>query len=243
MVIIPAIDLRGGKCVRLYKGDYNQEKLYDDDPAARARLWADAGAELIHIVDLDGARSGERSNMRAISAIREAVTQELELGGGIRTLEDARIVFDLGIDRVIIGTAALHTPALVEELAALYPGRVILGADARNGSVAVDGWRKDSQRDVYEFAQSFSHLPLAGVIFTDVDTDGTLAGPNIEAQRRMASSVTLPLIASGGISSIEDLLSLARAGIPRLEGVIVGRALYEGCFTLEEAIRRVRDEV
>jgi len=243
MLIIPAIDLRDGKCVRLYKGDYDQEKLYDDDPSARARLWAEAGAERIHIVDLDGARSGERRNTRAISAIRAAVTQELELGGGIRTLEDARIVFDLGIDFVILGTAALHNPALVEELAALYPGRVILGADARNGSVAVDGWRNDGARDVYEFARSFSHLPLGGVIFTDVDTDGTLAGPNIEAQRRMASSISLPLIASGGISSIQDLLDLAGAGIPRLQGVITGRALYEGCFTLEEAIRRVRDRI
>ena len=240
MQIIPAIDLCGGKCVRLYKGDYAQEKQYDDDPAARARLWAESGAELIHIVDLDGAKSGERVNTRAISAIRGAVTQELELGGGIRTLEDARVVFDLGINRVIIGTAALHTPTLVEELAALYPGRVLLGADARNGSVAVDGWRSDSRRDVYEFARSFTHLPLAGVIFTDVDTDGTLAGPNIEAQRRMAETMTLPLIASGGISSIDDLLELERAGIPRLFGVIVGRALYEECFTLEEAIRRVR---
>jgi len=240
MVIIPAIDLLGGKCVRLYKGDYAREKRYDDDPAARARLWADAGADLIHLVDLEGARSGERCNMPAVAAIREAVTVELELGGGIRTAEDARALFDMGIDRVIIGTAALHNPALVGELAVRYPGKILLGADARGGRLAVDGWQVESTRDVYDFAEGFSHLPLAGVVFTDVDTDGTLSGPNIEAQRRMASRVRAPLIASGGIASLDDLIRLSMAGIDGLAGVIVGRALYEGCFTLQEGIEALR---
>jgi len=237
MLIIPAIDIRGGKCVRLYKGDYAQEKAYDDDPASRARLWQECGASRIHIVDLDAARSGKSANTEAIRAIRAAVSAQLELGGGIRSQEDAARVFDLGIDYAIIGTAAQQDPQLVEKLALQFPGRVLLGADARNGTIATHGWLADSALDAYDFARGFSGLPLGGVIFTDVDTDGTLGGPNIEAQRRMASCVSLPLIASGGISSMQDLRNLAGAGIPRLLGVIVGRAVYEGRLDLAEAVR------
>jgi len=241
MLIIPAIDIRDGKCVRLYKGDYAQEKAYDDNPAARARLWEEAGAARIHIVDLDAARSGKSANTRAIRAIRDAVGARLELGGGIRSREDAERVFDLGIDYVIIGTAAQQDPQLVEKLALRFPERVLLGADARNGMIATHGWQTDSALDVYDFARSFSGLPLGGVIFTDVDTDGTLNGPNIEAQRRMASCISCPLIASGGISSMQDLRDLASADIPRLLGVIVGRAVYEGRLDLAEAVREFHD--
>ncbi|MDR2733361.1 MAG: 1-(5-phosphoribosyl)-5-[(5-phosphoribosylamino)methylideneamino]imidazole-4-carboxamide isomerase [Spirochaetota bacterium] len=240
MLIIPAIDLRDGKCVRLYKGDYAQEKIYDDNPASRARLWEEAGAARIHIVDLDAARSGTSANIEAIRAIRDATGARLELGGGIRSREDAERIFDLGIDYVIIGTAALQNPGLVENLALQFPERILLGADARNGMIATHGWQTDSVQDVYAFARGFTDLPLAGVIFTDVDTDGTLDGPNIEAQRRMASCISLPLIASGGVSSMQDIQDLANAGIPRLQGVIVGRAVYEGRLDLAEAVQAFR---
>ena len=241
MRIIPAIDLRGGRCVRLFKGDYAMEKVYDDDPASRAKAWEEGGAELIHVVDLDGARDGIRRNMESIQAIRMAVSCMIEVGGGVRSLEDARALFEHGIDRVVIGTGAQRNKLLVESLANLYPGRVILGADAKNDKLAVEGWHSVSADNVYSFAASFNNLPLAGVIYTDVDTDGTLKGPNIPAQRKMGDVISCPLIASGGISNLEDLHRLAEAGIRKLDGVIVGTALYEGRFTLTEAIQAVQD--
>ena len=240
MLVIPAIDIRGGKCVRLFKGDYAQEKTYDEDPAARARLWEQGGAGLVHVVDLDGARDGIRKNMDAIRAIRKATGCRLEVGGGIRSIEDAEALLKSGIDRVVIGTIALQNPMLVESLAELYPGRIILGADARGGKLAVNGWKETADADVYEFAASFSDLPLAAIIFTDVDTDGTLKGPNIPAQTRMAAAISCPLIASGGISVLDDIVALSRTGIENLEGVIVGTALYENRFTLPEAIEVLR---
>lgn len=239
MLIIPAIDLIEGRCVRLFKGDYSMEKIYDDDPAARALIWEDGGASIIHIVDLDGARDGQRKNMTSIESIRKAVSCKIEVGGGVRSLEDARALFDAGIDRVVIGTSAQRNRLFVESLANLYPGRVLLGADAKNEKLAVEGWQNVSRDNVYSFAASFNSLPLAGVIYTDVDTDGTLKGPNIPAQMSMGQAISCPLIASGGISSLADLGALARAGIPNLAGVIVGTALYEERFTLAEAIKEV----
>jgi len=241
MRVIPAIDLLGGRCVRLFKGDYAMEKVYDDDPASRARFWEEGGADLIHVVDLDGARDGFRKNMNSIVAIRRAVSCRIEVGGGVRSLEDARARLDEGIDMVVIGTGAQRNKLLVESLANLYPGRIILGADAKKDRLAVEGWQSVSADNVYSFAASFNTLPLAGVIYTDVDTDGTLSGPNIPAQRTMGESISCPLIASGGISSLNDLRALATAGIPHLAGVIVGTALYEGRFSLPEAIQAVRD--
>lgn len=240
MLIIPAIDLIGGQCVRLYKGDYAREKVYDPDPARRARFWQEGGAELIHIVDLEGARGGEQPNLEAIRAIRAAVSCAIEVGGGIRSAEDAERLLEAGINRVIVGTLAMRDPVPVEYLARRYPERIILGADARDGLVSSDGWEKTAGRDVYEFAASFNRLPLGGVLFTDIDTDGTLTGPNIPAQRRMGGVITNPLIASGGIASLDDITALARAGIPNIYGVIIGTALYEGLFTLEQAIAAVR---
>ena len=236
MIIIPAIDLIGGKCVRLYKGDYNKEKVYDENPASRARKWQDGGAELIHIVDLEGAKDGEQPNLEAIRSIRNAVDCKIEVGGGIRCAEDAERLLELGVDRVILGTLAVRDPVPVEYLARKYPDRIILGADARDGKITSSGWLKTDDRDAYGFAAGFNSLPLAGVLFTDIETDGALCGPNIPAQMKMGQAITNPLIASGGISSLEDISKLATAGIPNLYGVIIGTALYEEAFTLEEAI-------
>jgi phosphoribosylformimino-5-aminoimidazole carboxamide ribotide isomerase len=194
---------------------------------------------LIHVVDLDGARGGGRRNHGTITAIRQAVDCPLEVGGGIRSIEDAEALFAIGVDRVIMGTVAVQDPLPVEFLAGRYPGRVIIGADGRGGKVAMHGWQEVGERDIYQFAASFNHLRLGGVLFTDIDTDGALVGPNIEAQRRMGEGISNPLIASGGISDIEDLCRLARAGIRNLFGVVVGTALYEQRFSLSEAIREV----
>lgn len=236
MIVIPAIDLIAGRCVRLYKGDYQREKVYDTDPVARARFWHENGANLIHLVDLDGAREGFGANGEVIRSIRKGVDCLLEVGGGIRSAEDAQYYLEMGIDRVILGTMAARDPVPVEYLAGKYPGRIIVGADAIKGRVAIQGWQKTAARDVFSFAASFNHLNLAGILFTDVDTDGTLQGPNIAAQRRMGESIDNPLIASGGISRLDDISRLAGAGIPNLYGVVVGTALYEEVFTLPEAL-------
>lgn len=241
MKIIPAIDLRDGKCVRLYQGDYNQQTVYDDNPVERAKAWEDNGAGLIHLVDLDGAREGFRINLDSIRAIRQAVRCELEVGGGIRSFDDAENLLQMGIERVILGTVAAKQPVLVDTLSKKYPGRIILGADALNGKVAVSGWQHAENLDVFEFAASFNHLQLAGVLFTDVATDGSLKGPNIPAQQKMGSMINQPLIASGGIGSLQDLQALRMAEIPNLYGVIVGTALYEKKFTLSEAVKAVTD--
>lgn len=241
MKIIPAIDIRDNKCVRLYQGDYNKEKIYDEDPVARAKKWQNQGAHLIHIVDLDGAREGYRKNLDTILQIRNSVNCTLEVGGGIRSLDDAINLLESGIERIILGTIAVKQPFLVDTLAKKFPGRIILGADAKDGQVAVDGWLKAENLDVFEFAASFNHLDLAGVLFTDVATDGSLEGPNIPAQQKMGSLINQPLIASGGIGSLNDLDSLKKAEINNLAGIIVGTALYEKKFTLQEAIEAVSD--
>jgi len=240
MIIIPAIDLIGGKCVRLHKGDYSKEKVYDESPASRARLWEEGGAQLIHIVDLEGAREGEQPNMQAIRSIRKVVSCRIEAGGGIRSAEDAQRLLELGVNRVIMGTLAVREPGTVEQLARRYPDRIILGADARDGKISCAGWIKTDERDAFSFAAGFNNLPLAGVLFTDIETDGALCGPNILAQKKMGEAITNPLIASGGISSLEDIRALARAGIQNLFGVIIGTALYEEAFTLQQAIEVAR---
>ena len=241
MKIIPAIDLIDGKCVRLYKGDYKRVKIYDDNPVRRAGFWEDSGAQIIHLVDLDGAKDGTEVNFNIIKEIRKTVTCSLEIGGGIRSREDAVSYLDIGIDRIILGTSAVTNPELVHSLARDYPGRIIVGADAKNGKISVHGWQEEADIDSYDFAASFNNDELAGILFTDIDTDGTLSGPNIRAQREMGKSIDNPLIASGGISSLEDLKTLAGADIKNLWGVVVGIALYEKKFTLQDAITEVNN--
>jgi phosphoribosylformimino-5-aminoimidazole carboxamide ribotide isomerase len=230
--IWPAIDLRGGQCVRLQQGDYNRETVFGEDPAAMARHWVAEGAACLHLVDLDGARDGRPGNSKSVQAILGSVDVPCELGGGIRTEESIAYCLDLGLSRLVIGTRALEEPDWFRRLCRTFPGRLALGIDARDGRVATQGWLKTSDTSAIELARTFDGEPLAAIIYTDIATDGMLAGPNVAAMQAMQSAVETPVIASGGITTAEDVRSLARAG---LAGCIIGRSLYEGRLTLAEA--------
>jgi phosphoribosylformimino-5-aminoimidazole carboxamide ribotide isomerase len=232
--IIPAIDLRGGQCVRLRQGDYAQETVFGNDPAAMARHWVDLGATMLHLVDLDGAREGRPVNLSAIQGIVASAKVPCELGGGLRQEQDLRLAFDLGIERVVIGTQALKNPDWFATMAQRFPGKLLLGVDAKQGRVATEGWLEVSSCPATQLAKQFESLPIAGLIYTDIARDGMMAGPNVEAMYEMAQAVKLPVIASGGVTTLNDVRALAR--LP-LAACIVGRALYEGTLLLPEAIR------
>jgi phosphoribosylformimino-5-aminoimidazole carboxamide ribotide isomerase len=233
MQVIPAIDLRGGRCVRLVQGDYDRETVFGDDPAAMALQWVAEGAERLHLVDLDGAKAGRPVNVDAVRAILSAVAVPCQIGGGIRDDETAAAWLDAGIERVIVGTQALRQPEWFRALAGRFPNRVVLGLDARDGRVATDGWLDVSSVLAVRLAEQFDDLPLAAVIYTDIARDGMLEGPNLAATRQLAERIKTPVIASGGVGSLEDLARLAELPIA---GCIVGRALYDGRFRLSEAI-------
>lgn len=235
MQVIPAIDLRGGRCVRLVQGDFDRETVFGDDPAAMAARWVADGAERLHLVDLDGAKTGRPANVEAVRAILSAVDIPCQIGGGIRDDASAAAWLDAGIERVIVGTQALKDPAWFRNLAERFPNRVVLGLDARDGRVATDGWLDVSSVLAVSLAEQFDDLPLAAVIYTDIACDGMLTGPNIEATRQLADRIKTPVIASGGVGSLEDL---ARLAVLPIAGCIVGRALYEGRFRLAEALNR-----
>lgn len=240
MIIIPAIDLKDGKCVRLLQGKEDEVTVYSDDPAAMANKWVDLGARLLHLVDLDGAFSGEQKNYDKIRAIRKAIHIPIELGGGIRDISRIEMLVNIGIDRVIIGTSATSNPDMVKEACKKYPGQVIVGIDAKDGKVAVKGWVEITELDAVEFAQSVEQFGIAGIIYTDISRDGMLIGPNIDAMAKMVESVKVPVIASGGVSNIEDIKSLTK--IDNLWGVITGKALYSGALDLREAIELVKSK-
>jgi len=241
MQIIPAIDLLDGHCVRLHQGDYDQVTRFSDDPVAQALRWQSQGARRLHLVDLDGARSGQPVNDAAVKAITSALTIPVQLGGGVRTVDRAEELLACGLDRVILGTVALEQPDLVDALAARHPGRIVVGIDAKNGNVATRGWIDESETPATELARRFSASGIAAIISTDIATDGTLAGPNLTALRAMAEASSVPLIASGGIGTLEHLLSLLAIEPLGVEGVIVGRALYDGRVDLSEALLAVDD--
>ncbi len=234
MQIWPAIDLRGGKCVRLVQGDYRRELVFGEDPAAMARRLVEQGAECLHLVDLDGARTGEPENFHVVQAIVEAVDVPCELGGGIRDEQVIDEALDMGLSRLVIGTRALRDPDWFRRVADEYPGRLVLGIDARNGQVATDGWLETSSLPAVELARQFEDAPLAAIIYTDIAKDGMLEGPNVPAMREMRESVRLPVIASGGVTTTADVARLAAAG---MAGCIIGRALYEEKLTLPEALK------
>lgn len=238
MIIIPAIDLKDGKCVRLLQGKEDEVTVYSDDPAAMANKWVDLGARLLHLVDLDGAFSGEQKNYDKIRAIRKAIQIPIELGGGIRDISRIDMLVNIGIDRVIIGTSAASNPDMLKEASKKYPGQVIVGIDAKDGKVAVKGWVEITELDAVEFAQSVEKLGIAGIIYTDISRDGMLIGPNLDAMAKMVESVKVPVIASGGVSNIDDIKSLMK--IDNLWGVITGKALYSGALDLREAIELVK---
>lgn len=234
MEIWPAIDLRGGRCVRLKQGDYRRETVFSEDPVAMARHWVELGARRLHLVDLDGARDGLPGNLPSVEAIVRAAGIPCELGGGIRSEGTVRELLDLGLSRLVIGTLAIRQPDWFRRMCRQFPGRMVLGIDARDSRVATDGWLETSDVDAVDLAHQFDGEPLAAVVYTDIATDGMLAGPNVEAMARMQAAVDLPVVASGGVRSAEDVARLAAAG---MAGAIIGRALYEGTLTLPDAIR------
>lgn len=234
MQIWPAIDLRGGKCVRLEQGDYSRETVFGDDPAEVARRWVSAGADCLHLVDLDGAREGQSVNRDAVAAILNAVKVPCQLGGGVRDEASIRAFLDLGLARVVIGTRAVRDPLWFGTMCRRYPQRMVLGIDARDGLVATDGWQQTSHITARELAGQLAAEPIAAIVYTDIARDGMMAGPNFVAMRELNESVQLPVIASGGVTSVEDVHGLVQIG---LAGCIIGRALYEGKLELDDAIR------
>lgn len=233
MRILPAIDLRGGQCVRLRQGDYTQQTVFGDDPAALARRWVEQGATFLHLVDLDGARQGHPVNGDSVRRIVQTAGVPCQLGGGLRSEEHIREALSWGVERVILGTRALLDPAWSEEMCRRFPGRICVGIDARQGRVAIQGWQRDSEQSALELARRCALWPLAAIIYTDISRDGMLEGPNIEATAELAAAVSVPVIASGGVTTLEDLAQLRRCG---LAGCIIGRALYEGRIDLRAAI-------
>ena len=237
MIFFPAIDLKDGQCVRLYQGDMDQATVFGDDPAVQARMFAEAGAGWLHVVDLNGAVSGRPVNEDAVTGILDALEIPVQLGGGIRDRETIAFWLERGIRRVILGTAALHYPDLVRQACRDHPDRVAVGIDARDGLVAVEGWTEVSGTTALDLAKKFEDCGVATIIYTDIARDGAMIGPNIEATISLAKAVSTPVIASGGVSSMADLEALKAAGDGLLEGVISGRALYDGRIELAEAVR------
>jgi phosphoribosylformimino-5-aminoimidazole carboxamide ribotide isomerase len=240
--LYPAIDLRGGRCVRLFQGDYQQETVYDDDPVAVARRFVGQGASWLHVVDLDAARTGEAINQTVIQTIVQVADCKVQVGGGIRNRERLRHLLDIGVQRVVIGSAAVDNPAFVEEALGMYGDRVALGLDAREGRVATHGWLDTSAVPVEQLAARMVALGAETFIFTDIARDGTLTGPNVEAIRSLAQATGRQVIASGGVRSTADLLELVRYDSEGVAGAIVGKALYTGDLRLEEALQVIGKE-
>lgn len=239
MDVIPAIDLLEGRCVRLYQGDYDRSQVFNDNPTDVARQWVEQGASRLHIVDLDGAKAGKPVNTKTIEAIVRAVSVPVQVGGGLRDRMGVTQLLNIGVERVILGTAAVEDHALVKQLCQEFSGKIVVGIDARNGLVATRGWLETSDVQATELAQQMSQLGAAAIIYTDIHRDGTLSGPNLDALRELARSISIPIIASGGVSSVTDLLSLLALEPLGVRGVIVGRALYTGDISLKEALQAV----
>jgi len=233
MQIWPAIDLRGGKCVRLQQGDYARETVFSEDPVAVARQFAADGAQYLHLVDLDGARDGKPTNHDVVRKIVEAVDMQCELGGGVRDQATIETLLGTGLHRLVLGTAALKNANWFRQMCQQYPERLVLGIDARSGMVATDGWLETSKTPATELADQFRDVPLAAIVYTDIETDGMLKGPNVEAMAQMQRHVVVPVVASGGVTTIDDVCRLDAAGLP---AAIIGRAIYEGTLKLTEAV-------
>ncbi|MCM1982482.1 1-(5-phosphoribosyl)-5-[(5-phosphoribosylamino)methylideneamino]imidazole-4-carboxamide isomerase [Lyngbya confervoides] len=239
MDVIPAIDLLEGKCVRLYQGDYQQSEVFSEDPVAMAQHWQQMGAPWLHLVDLDGAKTGEPTNLGIIAQIAEALSIPIQVGGGLRSRDRVAALLALGVQRAILGTVALENPDLVRSLCQEFPGQILVGIDARHGKVATRGWLETSSTDALSLAQRMEGCGVSAIIYTDIQRDGTLSGPNLPALREMATALSIPVIASGGISSITDLLSLLSLEMEGVSGAIVGRALYTHNLNFKEALQAV----
>ncbi len=240
MIVIPAIDLKEGRCVRLEQGLMERDTVFNDNPAAQALEWQKQGAELLHIVDLDGAFAGEPKNRAAIEAIVGAINIPTQLGGGIRDLATVEAYLSLGVGRVILGTAAQRNPELVKEACAKFPGRIVVGIDAKAGMVAVQGWAEVTGVTAVELAKQFEGYGVAAIIYTDIARDGMLQGPNLEATKALAEAISIPVIASGGVSTLKDIENLMAIESSGVTGVITGKAVYTGAIKLAEAIALTR---
>jgi phosphoribosylformimino-5-aminoimidazole carboxamide ribotide isomerase len=235
MLVIPAIDLKDGQCVRLLQGKKEAVTTYSNDPANTAKRWESYGATLLHIVDLDGAFTGSQKNLQAIMKIRQSVKIALQVGGGIRNIGNVMNLFSAGIDRIIIGTAAIEDPEFLTYACNKYPGKVLIGIDAMDGMVAIKGWEEVTSVKAKELAKRLEMVGVSGIIYTDISRDGMLSGPNIEATGEMVESVTIPVIASGGVSCLADIKNLMK--VKKLWGVITGKAIYSGALDLKEAMK------
>ncbi len=235
MILYPAIDLKDGQCVRLYKGEMDQATVFNDNPAAQAQSFVDAGCEWLHLVDLNGAFAGEPVNAKAVEDILSTTKVPAQLGGGIRDMATIEMWLSKGLQRVILGTVAVENPDLVREAAKAFPGHVAVGIDARDGRVATKGWAEETDVMVTDLAKSFEDAGVSAIIYTDINRDGAMQGPNVDATAALANAVSIPVIASGGVSSLDDLRNLKACGAP-LDGAISGRALYDGAIDLAEAL-------
>jgi len=236
MIILPAIDLKEGRCVRLEQGLMDKDTVYNDDPAAQALKWQEQGGELLHIVDLDGAFAGVPKNKAAIEAIVKAIDIPAELGGGVRDLATIEAYLELGIDRVILGTIAKENPALVEEACRKFPGHIVVGIDAKDGLVAVRGWADVTEKLASEMAKEMEGFGVEAIIYTDIARDGMMQGPNIAATKALAEAIHIPVIASGGLSSLDDIRKLMAIEASGVAGVIAGKSIYSGAIDLREAV-------
>ena len=241
MIFFPAIDVKDGRCVRLLRGDMERATVYGDDPAAQARVFAEKGCEWLHVVDLEGAVAGRPANAEAVEAILAAVDVPVQLGGGIRDADTVKYWLDAGVRRVVLGTAGVRDPDMVAGAATAYPGCVALAIDARDGLVATDGWTEVSDVTALDLARRFEDAGVAAFVYTDIERDGAMEGPNVEATMALADAVGVPVIASGGIRSLADLAVLRAAGAGVLEGVIAGRALYDGGLDVTAAVAALRE--
>jgi len=233
MIIYPAIDLKDGKCVRLYKGDMSQATIFNDSPATQAKYFQDQGFKFLHIVDLDGAIAGNSANEKSVKEILENITIPAQLGGGIRNMETIEKWLALGISRVILGTVALQNPDLVKVAAKKFPGKIVVGIDAKNGMVATHGWVESSTTSVVDLAKKFEDAGVAAIVYTDINRDGTGEGVDFEGTKKLSESISIPVIASGGVGSIDDVKKVAQLGI---NGVIIGRALYDKKIKVQDLI-------
>ncbi|SMO59826.1 1-(5-phosphoribosyl)-5-[(5-phosphoribosylamino)methylideneamino] imidazole-4-carboxamide isomerase [Thalassovita litoralis] len=239
MILYPAIDLKDGKAVRLYKGEMEQATVFNDNPAAQAMEFVNAGCEWLHLVDLNGAFAGEPVNARPVEEILQQTKVPAQLGGGIRDMATIERWLSRGLQRVILGTVAVENPDLVREACRAFPGHVAVGIDARNGMVATKGWAEETNVNATDLARSFEDAGVAAIIYTDINRDGAMQGPNVDETAALANAVSIPVIASGGVSSLDDLRALKSCGAP-LNGAISGRALYDGAIDLQEALELLR---
>lgn len=243
MIVIPAVDIKNGKCVRLAQGRMEAETVFSDNPSAMAERWAADGAEVIHVVDLDGAVEKRPRNLETIARIVATVGARIQVGGGIRSEDTVKMFLDMGVYRVIIGTEAIRNPAMVKNACRRFPGRIIVGIDARDGLVAIEGWTQTTRVKAVDLARQLEDIGVAAINFTDIHRDGMQTGPNIPETRRLAESVSIPVVASGGVSTLQDIIDLMPLAAVGVVGVITGKALYSGALQLKEAIEASRQAV